>query len=511
MSRGTKAVRFRRDVGVRVTYEDRTEFGSPIGPRVDHSVRALFSYVVDHVREHGFDDLISLSPSLMQRCVDTDAFRSICTSFSDGGWRLREDILHPDVKLAPPRRLTFYREDDEIGVDLTLAADDWPRVHRIVERLSRGADPPVDTDESASRELVEYLMAAGLAEAVTDVPADASKAVARGDLTFVGHNTVLVRSASTAILIDPLFFPGSRTYPEGYQPLSARDTGPVDAILITHSHPDHFDPASLLLFGCDTPVFVPDIGERGESLLTIDMVARLRELGFTGCRALRWNASARIGDIDIWALPFYGEQPTDGDALHPEVRNAGNTYIVRTPRFSAAFVADSGRDGAGDAKQVASRWLRTNGPVDVLFSGYRGWLTYPVQLVFSSVSRYVLFVPPHLWGSRMQLMNDVPDAIDLAERWGARYLVPYGDGGAPWHWRLGLGPCLDGTGVEDPAFDPFAERVLQEAHARTRLPGNVTGCSAVRVLLLRPGESADGFPQSARITRHAGHAWPYSG
>ena len=503
-------MRLRRDVGVRVSYDDRTDFGSPIARRIDDSVRALFSQVVEHVHAHGFDDLIARSPDLMQQCVDTEAFRSICTSIDNGRWRLRSDILHPDVKLAPPHRLTVYREDSEAGVDLTLGAEDWPRAHRMIECLCGGVGPFTGIDDSATRQFIEFLVAEDLAETVDAEPTDASATVAHGDVTFVGHNTVLVRSSSTAILIDPLFFPGSRTYPDGYQPFAARDVGCVDAILITHSHPDHFDAASLLQFGCDTPIFVPDIGEHGESLLTIDMVARLGELGFTDCRTAAWNTSARVGNIDIWALPFYGEQPTDAETLHPEVRNAGNTYIVRTPRFSAAFVADSGRDGAGDAKQVATHWRRTNGPIDLLFSGYRGWLTYPVQLLFSSVSRYVLFVPPDLWGSRMQLMNNTADAIDLAERWGARYLAPYGDGGAPWHWRIGLGPCLDGSGVEDPAFDPFVERVVDEARARTRLPGNVTGCSPVRVLLLRPGDSVNGFPESPMVRRRAGHSWPYA-
>ena len=80
----------------------------------------------------------------------------------------------------------------------------------------------------------------------------------------------------------------------------------------------------------------------------------------------------------------------------------------------------------------------------LVFSGYRGWQLYPFQLLFSSVSRFLLFVPPSLWSTRQQLMNSVDDAIDVAEGWGARYLVPYADGGAPWYWDIGLGPRLDG-------------------------------------------------------------------
>jgi len=143
-----------------------------------------------------------------------------------------------------------------------------------------------------------------------------------------------------------------------------------------------------------------------ETLLAIAMAERLRELGFAEVQVRDWWQSTRVGDIQMHALPFYGEQPTESDVLHPALRNVGNTYLVRTPRFSAAFLADSGRDGQGDVKQVAARARAEFGAVDVVFSGYRGWVTYPAQLLFSPVSRFLLFVPPWLWAARQQLNDD---------------------------------------------------------------------------------------------------------
>src|SRR5205807_4231629 len=165
-----------------------------------------------------------------------------------------------------------------------------------------------------------------------------------------------------------------------------------------------------------------------------------------------------------------GEQPTDGDVLHPDVRNVGNTYLLRTPTFSAVFLADSGRDMQGDVKNLASRTRARLGTVDVIFTGYRGWHTYPVQLLFSPVARYLLFVPPWLWNSRLQLMTTIEEAVDVAERWGARILVPYADGGAPWHRAADLGLHLCDAPREGPSLAPFAQCVVARAQRRINMP-----------------------------------------
>jgi hypothetical protein len=102
-------------------------------------------------------------------------------------------------------------------------------------------------------------------------------------------------------------------------------------------------------------------------------------------------------------------------------------------------------------------------------------------------------------------MNDAGDAVDTAERFGARSLVPYSAGGAPWYWERGLGPRGD-TGLERPGFDPLPERVVEAATARAV---SVTGAavpSPVGVRVLRPGDRLD---PTGSVRRTAGHAWPY--
>ena len=360
---------------------------------------------------------------------------------------------------------------------------------------------------------MQSLLAAMQREDLLEGADDAELADLRGqcvsELSVIGHNTVVVRSADRQVLVDPFLFPHTSRYPQDYQPVRLAELGVLDAVLITHSHPDHFDLGSLLQIPSATRMIVPYV-ER-ESLLAVDMSARLAELGFDRITVLEWGQSTSVGDIEVHALPFYGEQPTDGEVLHPTVRNVGNTYLVRTPSLSAVFLADSGRDGQGDVKQVAARARARLGAVDIVFAGYRGWLAYPSQHLLTTVARFLLFVPPWLWGVRQRIMTDADEALDVAERWQARYVAGYADGGAPWFWESGLGPRLDDEAPSElSAFDPYPESLLNRASARSQSGDGTPIASPVRPLLLRPGDSLRGLSGTPEVVRVAGHRWPYA-
>lgn len=76
-------------------------------------------------------------------------------------------------------------------------------------------------------------------------------------LTYVGHATILIEIDSVRILTDPVL--RSRVGPlrrRGPTPVVA-DLGPIDVVLISHAHPDHFDRASLRALGGAPLVVVP--------------------------------------------------------------------------------------------------------------------------------------------------------------------------------------------------------------------------------------------------------------
>lgn len=495
--------RLRSDVRVDVGYADRTVFGSPVGRRPDENVQRVYAPVLDHVERHGFEGLVEEGPRLLAQAVDSAAFAEVA-EVVQRHWRVHDSVLHPEVALAPPSELALVPTSGEGGLQGRFDVGDWPRLHELVSALAGdGVDRARVTGPTAG--LVAALEQAGMLEDA-DVESAPHPDVTASDLTFVGHNTVVVRSRTSAVVVDPWFAASDPADPPGYRPLRLRDVGRVDAVAITHSHPDHFVPSTLLQFHPSTRVIVPRV-ER-ETIMTVGMAERLRELGFTDVVELDWWESVRVGDIDVVALPFHGEQATDSEQLHPGIRNHGNTYFVRTPGFSAAFLADSGRDGSGDVREVAARARREVGTPDVLFTGYRGWLTYPVQLLFTSVARSILLVPRHLWGVRQRLMTTADEAIDVAETWGAATVVPYADGGAPWYWRIGLGPRLDELVQEANGFDPLPERVIVAARNRTEMPCGLLG-SPVRVALLRPGDSIRRVSSGRDVVRVPGHAWPF--
>lgn len=502
-------LRLRADVRVVVQYQDNTPFGSAIGRRADEATLAAYAPLVDHIRASGTADLTRVAPGLLEASVRGDAFARLTEPDGLGAWRIRPEMLFPQPQQAQLKALWLECPATGGKLRANLPLTHWPLVHDLIARLNGpGCDPDGDPSLHADmRALLRAMHTENLLEDMDD-PSPLPDIV-DSDLTFVGHNTVMVRSGSTRLLVDPLLFPHGSDYPTDYQPLAIGAIGAPDAVLITHSHPDHFDPGSLLRISPETRIIVPYV-ER-ETLLAVAMAERLRELGFTRVLVLEWGQSAAVGDIQIHALPFYGEQPTDGEVLHPTVRNAGNTYLVRTPTFSAVFLADSGRDGQGDVKDVALRTRARLGSVDVVFAGYRGWLTYPAQHLLSSVTRFLLFVPPGLWGVRQKIMIDADDALDVAERWGARFVAGYADGGAPWHWQVGLGPRLDDEAPHElSAFDPYPEWLGVRASSRSQAPDGSPISSPVRPLLIRPGDSLRDVAGTPTTVRVAGHAWPFT-
>jgi L-ascorbate metabolism protein UlaG (beta-lactamase superfamily) len=473
------------DVAVGVRYWDRTRFGSPVSERPDELARTIFLPLAPWAEFGG-----ALDPGVEAAVRSGSLFQAVTRP----GGLLCQEVLYPPPELARPRYLSI---GDSLRMQLTPAH--WPHVHELISGLSTTGLCRADIMQPDMRSVFDALDANGM---LTEIRRDVLPAT---DLTFVGHNTVVIRDKGTTIVFDPYLLPTSAQYPASYQPVGVDEIGPLDAVFVTHSHRDHFDPATLLRVHPDTTIYVPAV--EPESLLSVDMAYRLAELGFTDIRRLRWDDAAQIGSITVRAMPFYGEQPSDGPRLHPEVRNEGCTYHVTATGWSCVLLADSGWDQDGNVKDLAAKYRDEYGPVDVVFSGYRGWATYPPHLLGSSVARYLLFVAPDQWNVLNRLMASIDDAIDVAERWGARYLCPYGDGGAPWYWEQGLGPRLDGMGGENTSFDPFPERVIGAAAARTATVDGRVIPSPVEVMLLRPGQSLDGI---AAQPERSGSAWPYS-
>lgn len=461
------SLRLRHDLHFSIQHADATPFGSAVSGLIDRLIcrtcRPLFGDA-----EFSSTDVVSGEMLLaLSRCFGDSALGQL---YSRPG-RLRDECLYPAADAVVPERLMVSARCSETSARFFIPSSLRPNLGKWVGDWMHLSAPPRSPD---ARSLWDQLERTGL---LTTSPV--VECVELSAMTLIGHATVAFERDGTRILFDPfLFSPGDS---QSYRPLTAAELQ-VEAVFITHSHPDHYDLGALLQMGSDTRIYVPFVPR--ESLLALDMAARLEALGFSRVCVLRWNDIASVGPFRIESHALYGEQPTDGDVLHPECRNYGNIYVVNVGGRRVALLADAGRDGTGDCVNLARRLRRDGGPIDVLVGGYRAWRLQAAQYLHSSVARYLLFVPPDRWDDQMQIMNDADDLLRTAEAWGAHTVVPYANGGAPWHWDSGLGPRSDGVGDDsDSNFDPDLLPLATEMKRR--------GPESPRVVVLRPGEGME--------------------
>lgn len=457
----------------------------------------------DAVRSLGAEAALAEAERLIRWLEDTPRYRALCrTGPRRGGRRrLRDEILSPDPARTLPRHL--YVRFRGLGLDVPVPRSAWPHVQELLAELATGLDSrSIPRRAPLLRSLISDLRAAGAL-----VRHEGAVALPATGAFFAGHNMTVLNVGGARILVDPWFRGMSELDLPGYPPVQAQDLGPVDAVLITHTHGDHFHLGSLLQLPRDTRILVPAV-ER-ESLFTTHAASRLEQAGFHRVEPLSWWQSTRVGGAEITALPFHGEQPTDGEGLYAGLFNEGNTWIVRSPEISAAFFADAGHDVRGDMRDVCKR-VRRGGPVDLVFTGIRGFRIPPLFFAFSTLDPFLVNVPlPELVRSQ-RLMADPREALSWGKLLGARAVIPCADGGAPWYWREGMGPRYPGypgvpvegasTADENPDADPFPERVLEE---RERVEG------APPALVLRPGEGLTLDQGTAKRVTIPRFRWPF--
>jgi L-ascorbate metabolism protein UlaG (beta-lactamase superfamily) len=86
-------------------------------------------------------------------------------------------------------------------------------------------------------------------------------------VTYLGHSTVLVELDGVRVLTDPLLRDRVLHLVRHAGPVGVEDVHAVDAVLVSHMHHDHFDPASLRLLDRSARLVVPrGAGQMGERL-----------------------------------------------------------------------------------------------------------------------------------------------------------------------------------------------------------------------------------------------------
>ena len=159
---------------------------------------------------------------------------------------------------------------------------------------------------------------------------------AQAGITFVGHSTFLIRTASAVLITDPVFTshagPLGRLGPRRVRPpaIAPDALPPVDIVLVSHNHYDHFQPSSLRLFA-GRASFAAPLG-LGRSLPP--------EGGSQGSLVeLDWWQSTRVGAATITSVPaqhFSARTPWDRD------RTLWCGFVVQADGVTVYFAGDTG-------------------------------------------------------------------------------------------------------------------------------------------------------------------------
>lgn len=166
-------------------------------------------------------------------------------------------------------------------------------------------------------------------------------------VTFLGHAMLLVEGGDMRCLFDPIF---SEAFEDGAVRFSpGRCFGPaafphVDAVVISHRHPDHLDISSLARFDRDTALYIPD-----DSLIR-DITT---SLGFRNITTVCNGRAENIRDLVLIPTPSLNRDLLE----HGFILSDGSGLIWNQV------------DSECDALTIANI-LRSFGPIDVHISNF---------------------------------------------------------------------------------------------------------------------------------------------
>ncbi len=277
------------------------------------------------------------------------------------------------LSLADEERRPFFMTTPRLaaadGLMLPISFTD-PRLDRLASMRTTPASLAAIAQEleiaDAQRARFENLF-------TTDPPARRVPVAEGGKVVmrYFGHACVLIQSARTSVLIDPMLSWENHRR-------DGRFTGHdlperLDYVILTHSHHDHFSPEVLIQLRSRIDRIVVPANNSG-SVTDPSMELALRRLGFERIDVLSGLDEIRFQDGIITSLPFTGEH-CDLDihsrqAIHLQIEGR---------RF--AFFADSNGIDSAQYRRIARRLGRR---LDGLFIGMecRGgplsWLYNPL-------------------------------------------------------------------------------------------------------------------------------------
>lgn len=166
------------------------------------------------------------------------------------------------------------------------------------------------------------------------VPLDSSQ-LRDGSVAWLGHSTVLLRSAGQTFITDPVFHRAS-PLPLGGKPFPMTHTASVaelpalDAVLISHDHYDHLDYRAIGALDAKAKRFIVPLGVKGHLQRWGVAAGKITELD--------WDESTAVGGVTVTLVParhFSGRRFKRNQSLW-------GGYVLKAPDLAIYYGGDSG-------------------------------------------------------------------------------------------------------------------------------------------------------------------------
>lgn len=351
-----------------VSTELSPEIRFKISRSEDRLLKLVWPFLNDFYRYH-YNDHLSFQEAISRSVNEhPEALIVLDIETQDKGINIHvnESLIYPRFNLAA-YELWDTRETN--AEPLIKGHEQVIKLAKLISSVSNGALTLQEIEKLFSQAQLDEVFLK-LAKGNSFRPREEKKLnLDRKGIHRLQHANLLFHSGKTKILTDPHFH--SFDEPGNINGITYSELPAPDAILITHSHGDHYDLASLALFDRKTKIFFPKV-HRG-TILCPDICEELSALGFNELFPLEGNYQPiTVGDMTITPAPFFGEQATHNEPPHrPDVKNFGLTYIIEFEGKKSWLLADSGKDGEGDMIHVAGELRKKIGAIDHVFSCFR--------------------------------------------------------------------------------------------------------------------------------------------
>jgi len=158
-------------------------------------------------------------------------------------------------------------------------------------------------------------------------------------ITWFGHSSLLIEIDGARVLVDPVWeqraSPVEWTGPKRFfpPPLRLEDMPPVDVVLLSHDHYDHFGARTLRRLAN----LEATKGAQWVTPLGVDRL--LLKLGVTHAHALDWTESMQTGPLKITALPA---RHFSGRSIFGRFETLWASFVLAGPQHRVYYGADSG-------------------------------------------------------------------------------------------------------------------------------------------------------------------------